>query len=144
MVAGARIVIAPQSKDWRDKQHSTLLCIHIKDGSAIGAQSVCPMELLAIMAAIQLAAHVQTPTTKNSHRLPGMLSDSQQKEAAPTTHQQLHCTYESTTALFERLQRHDQVKPIPTGEEELNVSRLVKRRLPEPCRRQSRHRKCKL
>ena len=51
--AGASIIIAPQPEDWRDKQHSPLLCIHIKDGSSIGMQSVYPMELMAIVAALQ-------------------------------------------------------------------------------------------
>ena len=40
--AGASIIIAPQSEDWRDIQHPPLLCIHIKYGSSIGAQSVTP------------------------------------------------------------------------------------------------------
>ena len=64
IAAGASIIIAPRSEESRDKQYSPLLCIHIKDGSSIGAQSVYPMELIAIVAAVQLAAHVQTPTTE--------------------------------------------------------------------------------
>ena len=62
IAAGASIIIAPQSEDWRDNKHSPLLCIHIKDGSEIGAQSVYPMELMAIVAALQLATHLQSPT----------------------------------------------------------------------------------
>ena len=33
-------------------------------GSAIRAQSVYPVELMAIVTALQLAAHIQTPTTQ--------------------------------------------------------------------------------
>ena len=62
--AGASIIIAPQCKDWRDKQHSPLVCIHINAGSSIGAQSVYPMELMVIVPTLQLAAHIQAPTTK--------------------------------------------------------------------------------
>ena len=64
IAAGASIIIAPRSEVWRDKQLSPLLSIHIKDFSTIGAQSMHPMELMAIVAALQLAARVQTPTTK--------------------------------------------------------------------------------
>ena len=35
------------------------MCIHINDGSAIGAESVYPMELLAIVAAPQLLANIK-------------------------------------------------------------------------------------
>ena len=62
--AGASIIIVSQIEDRRDKQHSPLFCIHINDGSSIGAQSIYPMKLLAIMAALQLASHIQTPTTE--------------------------------------------------------------------------------
>ena len=57
--SGASLIIAPLSEDWRDKQHSLLLCIHIKDGSTIGAQSVYPMELMAIVADNQIADQKQ-------------------------------------------------------------------------------------
>ena len=36
----------------------------MKDGSAIGTQSVHPMELMAIVAVLQLAAHLQAPEIK--------------------------------------------------------------------------------
>ena len=41
-----------------------LLCIHIKDGSTPGTQSVYPMELLAIVVALQLAASIHSITAK--------------------------------------------------------------------------------
>ena len=50
-----------------------------------------PMELIAIVAARQLAARIQTPTSKE------IITDSQQEVAALTAHKQLHCTYETTT-----------------------------------------------
>ena len=36
----------------------------------------------------------------DSHRCTRMLPDSQLEEAAPTAHQQLHCTYEPVTTLM--------------------------------------------
>ena len=47
----------------RQTTHSTAVHTH-KNGSAIGALSVYPMELLAMVAALQLAAHIQSPITK--------------------------------------------------------------------------------
>ena len=64
IAAGASMLIVSRSEEWRDKQDSPLLCIHVKDGSSIGAQSVYPVKLIAIVAALQLAANVQTPTTE--------------------------------------------------------------------------------
>ena len=58
IAGGASIIIAPQSEEWRDKHRSPLLYIPIKDDSAIGGQSVYPMGLLAIVAALQIAAHI--------------------------------------------------------------------------------------
>ena len=43
IAAGASIIIAPKSQEWRDNKDAPSLCIHIKDESAIGAQSEYPM-----------------------------------------------------------------------------------------------------
>ena len=51
-----------------------------------------------------------------------MLLDSQQKEAAPTTHKQLYSKDYPTTALLGRLQRQDQEDPSPSGEKKRNVN----------------------
>ena len=122
ITAGASIIIDPPSEDLRDEQKSPLLFIHIKDGSAIGAQSILPMELLAIVSALQLATHRRTPTT-----------NSQPQAEAPKAHQQLYCTYEPTTTLLERLHRHTQMDSSTPREKELHVSELIKRRLSQSC-----------
>ena len=62
IAAEASIIIAPQSENLTDKQHSPLQCIHIKDGSTIGSQSVYPTKLMAIVAALQLAGHIRITT----------------------------------------------------------------------------------
>ena len=94
-----------------------------------------PMDVLVIVAALQLAAHIQTPTTIeiviNSL---GCCHIANRMKKPPTAHKQLHCTYEPTTTIPERLLRHDQMDSSQPREEELNVSQLVKR-LPEPSRR---------
>ena len=55
--AGAGIIITPPSEDWRKDRYMTLMCIEIKDRSAIGTQSLYPMKLMAIVAALQLGAN---------------------------------------------------------------------------------------
>ena len=78
MISGvASIIIAPSSEDCRGKQHPPLLCIHITAGSLIGAQSVCPIVLLMIVAALQLVAHIKrTSIERDCPRFPGILPDS--------------------------------------------------------------------
>ena len=44
------------------QKHSPLKCIHIRGGGSIDAQSVYPMELMAVVAALRLADYVQIIT----------------------------------------------------------------------------------
>ena len=66
ITAAVSIIIVPQSdgwkansnNDWNANKDTPLQCIHITDGSTIGAQSVYSMELLATLAALQLADNI--------------------------------------------------------------------------------------
>ena len=80
------------------------------------------MELLAIVAATQLAAQIQAPTTEE------IVTDA--LGCRHTVHQQLDCTYEPTTTLPGRLQRSTHMDSSAPRDEEIHVSELIKRRLP--------------
>ena len=70
---GTDIIIAPQSQDWRDKIiASTVIHTH-KYRVTRGTTG-------------DSGTHSNTNYYRDSRRLPGMLSDSQQEEEAPTAH----------------------------------------------------------
>ena len=65
------------------------------------------MELLALVAALQLAAHIQTPTAKEIVKdALGGCHIANCRKSHHTVHQQLHCTDEPTTKRLQTLQRH--------------------------------------
>ena len=61
ITARASITIAPSSDGWTNKD-TALLCINIKDGSTIEAQSVYPRDFLVIVAVRQLASNINKLT----------------------------------------------------------------------------------
>ena len=57
--ATAGFVITPTDGSWEGERGQRLTTVYITDGNAIGAQSVYPMELLAMLASLQLARHLK-------------------------------------------------------------------------------------
>ena len=78
--ATAAIVIGPIDNTWRTS--NKLTTVHITGGNKIGATSAFPMELLAIIASLQLATFTQSPVTEivtdslaSCHRVRRMQND---------------------------------------------------------------------